>query len=393
MEISLRDILIIISVIVVIAIFLNGRQKIRRDGKNPLKLEPTSAEGVDALSIERNFDRDGFDQDGVGIPKPVIGHEATPAPSVQSNREPASPEAHGSAEGVLVGVSSVDKVEIHTSRTNHDELLSDPDVDHALRHTADSDEALLPEQQLSFSAVEQDDIIDTVHTFEQAGLSNQEQSRPAQQHSPELNQTQHRKSHDDTTDIRHHSGENNAVEPNPPTAERRGQEHNTPTPAPKRDQMEIDFDDSKSAQPVEQEVLALSVVMPDSQVMMGATMLPCFLTLGLKFGEMNIFHRHEDNAGNGRITFSVANMVNPGTFDLDNMEHFTTRGVTLFMTLPNARDPQTVFKQMLTAAKHLANELGGQVLDGQRSVMTRQTEQHYISRIREFDRRARLAGA
>ncbi|QBY06259.1 cell division protein ZipA [Thalassotalea sp. HSM 43] len=162
----------------------------------------------------------------------------------------------------------------------------------------------------------------------------------------------------------------------------------------KRNQMEMDFDNLERGEKVEleQEVLALSVVMPEQQAISGAALLPCFLTLGLKFGEMNIFHRHQDNAGNGKITFSVANMVNPGTFDLDNIEQFSTRGITMFMTLPNANDPQKVFKQMLSAAKQIADEFGGQVLDGQRSVMTRQTEQHYMSKIREFDRRARLAG-
>ena len=112
----------------------------------------------------------------------------------------------------------------------------------------------------------------------------------------------------------------------------------------------------------------------------------------MRFGEMNIFHRHQDNAGKGQITFSIANMVNPGTFDVDNMEMFTTKGLTLFMTLPNAGDSAKVFKLMLSAAKQLAAEFGGQVLDGKRSVMTKQTEQHYISKIREFDRKSRLAG-
>ncbi len=46
---------------------------------------------------------------------------------------------------------------------------------------------------------------------------------------------------------------------------------------------------------------------------------------------------------------------------------------------------------MLAAAKHLAQEFNGQVLDEKRSVMTKQTEQHYMSKIREFDRKSRIA--
>lgn len=70
----------------------------------------------------------------------------------------------------------------------------------------------------------------------------------------------------------------------------------------------------------------LSVVMTEGNLMSGAALLPSLLTLGMKFGDMNIFHRHQDNAGNGKITFSLANMMNPGTFDLDNMENFASQG-------------------------------------------------------------------
>ena len=83
-------------------------------------------------------------------------------------------------------------------------------------------------------------------------------------------------------------------------------------------------------------------------------------------------------------------MMNPGTFDLDEIENFTTQGVTLFMTLPNAGDAFAVFEQMLNAAKQLAIEFQGQLLDDKRSVMTKQTEQHYMSMIREFERKSRI---
>ena len=73
------------------------------------------------------------------------------------------------------------------------------------------------------------------------------------------------------------------------------------------------------------------------------------------------------------------------------MESFATRGVSLFMTLPNAGDPFYVFEQMLNGAKQLAQEFNAQVLDDKRNVMTKQTEQHYLSKIREFDRKSHVA--
>jgi len=131
--------------------------------------------------------------------------------------------------------------------------------------------------------------------------------------------------------------------------------------------------------------------MPENHQMSGAALLPSLLTLGMKYGEMNIFHRHQDNAGNGPVTFSLANMLNPGSFELDTMETFVTQGVSLFMMLPNASDPFAAFDQMLLAAKQLATEFNAQLLDDKRNVMTKQTEQHYVSKIREFDRQQRIA--
>ncbi len=153
----------------------------------------------------------------------------------------------------------------------------------------------------------------------------------------------------------------------------------------------MDDIDQPERSTIDPEVIVISVVMPSGGVISGAALLPTLLTLGLRFGDMDIFHRHEDNAGNGKVTFSLANMMNPGTFDLDQIETFTTQGVSLFMTLPNAGDPFEVFEHLMSAAKQLSLEFGAQLLDDKRSVMTKQTEQHYMGKIREFERRNRIA--
>lgn len=48
---------------------------------------------------------------------------------------------------------------------------------------------------------------------------------------------------------------------------------------------------------------------------------------------------------------------------------------------------------MLKAAKQLAQEFNAQVIDDKRNVMTKQTEQHYLGKIREYDRKSRIAHA
>lgn len=140
------------------------------------------------------------------------------------------------------------------------------------------------------------------------------------------------------------------------------------------------------------EVLILYVLLPEHKEMRGPDLLSALLTLGFKYGDMDIFHRHLDSAGSGAVLFSLANMFNPGTFDLENIDKLTTRGVSLFMTLPGPGEPLQNFNLMHNAAKKLAEEFGGQVLDGQRSVLTVQTVRHYVDKIREFQRRQLIHG-
>jgi cell division protein ZipA len=138
------------------------------------------------------------------------------------------------------------------------------------------------------------------------------------------------------------------------------------------------------------DVLILNVVGEDGCDLDGATLLPELLTLGFKFGDMNIFHRHVDAAGQGAVLFSLANMVHPGHFDLDNMEQFSTKGVSLFMTLPHNNGNMETFNIMLNAAAKIAEEFNGQVLDGNRSTLTKQSTQQYVQRIREVERKLLL---
>ncbi|MAO69273.1 MULTISPECIES: cell division protein ZipA [Idiomarina] len=141
---------------------------------------------------------------------------------------------------------------------------------------------------------------------------------------------------------------------------------------------------SEDFEAVPEEVIALHVKGP----VQGAVLLQMMTELGCKFGDLGIFHRYENTAGTGPMIFSVANMFNPGTFDLDNMENFETEGVAFFMALPMKFDGQQAFNMMLNAAKKLATEIPqGQVLDGQRQLLTRQSIHEARQRIREFERK------
>jgi cell division protein ZipA len=136
------------------------------------------------------------------------------------------------------------------------------------------------------------------------------------------------------------------------------------------------------------EVLIINVVSRDADGFKGPALLQNILESGLRFGKMDIFHRHESMAGNGEVLFSMANGVKPGTFDLDDIDLFSTRAVSFFLGLPGPRHPKQAFDVMVAAARKLSSELNGELKDDQRSVLTAQTIEHYRQRIVEFERRS-----
>ena len=147
-------------------------------------------------------------------------------------------------------------------------------------------------------------------------------------------------------------------------------------------------EEKEQPQQAAQEVLVISVISRDPAGFKGPALLQNILDSGLRFGEMDIFHRHESMAGNGEVLFSMANAVKPGVFDLDDIDLFSTPAVSFFLGLPGPRHPKQAFDVMVAAARKLSQELNGELKDDQRSVLTAQTIEHYRQRIVEFERRA-----
>jgi cell division protein ZipA len=133
------------------------------------------------------------------------------------------------------------------------------------------------------------------------------------------------------------------------------------------------------------DVIVINVLARNGTKFRGADVLEAFLRNGLKYGDMNIFHRVDP--ASKALKFSVASAIEPGTFDLSTMENFTTPGVSFFMRLPGPDEPLQVFDDMLTVSRDVAASLGADLKDEQLSVMTTQTIQHCRSRIEDFSRK------
>ncbi len=145
--------------------------------------------------------------------------------------------------------------------------------------------------------------------------------------------------------------------------------------------------DGVGDRPEVEEVLMLHVVSREPDGFPGEDILQVLLAYNLRFGELDFFHRHEESAGRGAIQFSVANMLNPGVFDIDAMADFSTTGLVFFLSLPGPRDMMASFELMTETARGVAENLGGDVLDESRSALTRQTLEHMRQRIRDLERK------
>jgi len=135
-----------------------------------------------------------------------------------------------------------------------------------------------------------------------------------------------------------------------------------------------------------EEVIVINVFAKDEAGFNGADLLRVILACGMRYGDMNIFHRSEDDKG-GAIQFSMANIVKPGTFDLDTMASFYTPGVSFFLSLPGPKDSMKAFEYMLETAQCLVKNLQGELKDEMHSVMTAQTIEHSRQKVRDYERR------
>ena len=134
------------------------------------------------------------------------------------------------------------------------------------------------------------------------------------------------------------------------------------------------------------EIVVINLMTEPNSPYEGANLLKLALELGLRHGDMNIFHycgRHGDEPPQ----FRMANLLRPGYFDIDNMENTRTHALCFFFELMPDQDNMKVYDAMLSVINKLRDGLGGELHDENRSVFTIQTSEHCRNRIRDFRRR------
>ena len=83
----------------------------------------------------------------------------------------------------------------------------------------------------------------------------------------------------------------------------------------------------------------------------------------------------------------MANAIEPGTFDLADLDSLRCPGMSFFLQLPGPDDAISAFEDMLEAARKVMGALGGELRDENMSVLSGQTAGHMRQRISDYSRR------
>ena len=132
-----------------------------------------------------------------------------------------------------------------------------------------------------------------------------------------------------------------------------------------------------------EDIITLHIVSLNGAIFAGQDIERSLSDLGFQFGDMGIFHY---SASDTRLPLvSLANMFEPGSFDIEAMADFSTDGLSMFVCLPTPAGAKSAFETMLDKAYDLAEKLGGEVYGPDHNPLNEHTLDSIYQRLREHD--------
>lgn len=188
---------------------------------------------------------------------------------------------------------------------------------------------------------------------------------------------------------------------------RREREHQTDDPDPseriapslglERDPPDADAASSEAGSDAEtseslpqQKIVTLRLVARNKGAFRGDELALSLRGIGMRHGKFGIFHRYE-GSDEDSVIFSIASLVEPGSFDLTNLKEQRIPGISLFMVLPGPIDGVQGFDLMMVAARALSQSLNAELLDESGSTLSIQRERYLREEIIEFEHGIKVA--
>lgn len=140
------------------------------------------------------------------------------------------------------------------------------------------------------------------------------------------------------------------------------------------DQQEAAVEGNTEQENADEDVIVLYILARSPGQLAGDKINSAAQASGLEFGKMNIFHRLD---AAGKSVFSLANMVEPGSFDADAMHEIQTPGIIFFMQVSAVENSSSVFDDMLECAYHISEMLDARLCNSKRQPLTQNDAEKY----------------
>ena len=127
-------------------------------------------------------------------------------------------------------------------------------------------------------------------------------------------------------------------------------------------------------------MVAFTILAPEGTSFSGLDIKTVLENAGFHYGDMNIYHRLTVDRYNTPL-FSVANLVEPGEFDLQQLATMTTPGILMFAKLPGPINGLTLFDELLETAQSLTDKLNGVLCDESQHLINQTILESMRSRI------------
>lgn len=149
------------------------------------------------------------------------------------------------------------------------------------------------------------------------------------------------------------------------------------------DDVGVEDEEDLTAADTPQKIVTVRIVAREKKSFPGDELILSMRGIGLRHGKFGIFHRY-DGSDESKTIFSAASLLEPGSFDLQNIKGQEIPGISLFMVLPGPVDSTEAFDSMMAAARTLTQSLNGELLDESGSTLSIQRERYLREEIIQF---------
>lgn len=139
-----------------------------------------------------------------------------------------------------------------------------------------------------------------------------------------------------------------------------------------------------------QKIVTMRLVAKKHGAFAGDDLILNLRAVGMRHGKFGIFHRYQGD-DEKKVVFSAASLVEPGSFDLENVKDQKIPGISLFMVLPGPLDGCKAFDLMMEAGRTLTRALHAELLDESGSTLSIQRERYLREEIIQYQHGIKVA--